>query len=223
MTALHFAVRGGFSDLVQCLLINHNANVNAKDFRGLPALFYAAQNGNIEAVRLLLSDGRLQDVNARCNGGDATVLMRACSSGYSEIVRLLLAHPKIDVNIKESRGYTALVHAVMIHFGGTERGHIECVSMLLADARVDVDIKTADGRSVFACCCNDTVRSLLSKKRVFKSSSLPATVPAPAWVAPKSLRAVHSASNAPPEPTLPSKHMRTVESMHEEVHKEFER
>jgi len=49
------------------LLINHGADVNAKDLRGRSALWFAVENGNIQTVKLLLAAHA--DVNVRDRQG----------------------------------------------------------------------------------------------------------------------------------------------------------
>lgn len=81
-------------------------------------------------------------VNKQCLQG-WTPLMIACgnSSTYSstEIVRLLLETPGIDVNKRSNRGYTALTIAC-----GYENIHpnIETIKLLLSHPNIDVNIRT---------------------------------------------------------------------------------
>jgi ankyrin repeat protein len=56
-TALLCACRDGHESLVT-LLLDHNANVNATDVDGNPALLYTCVNGSEPTVRLLLGTSK---------------------------------------------------------------------------------------------------------------------------------------------------------------------
>jgi ankyrin repeat protein len=82
--------------------------VPARD--GFPALVLAAQQGNIEVVRLLLNQGA--DVNATTYNG-WTALKAAAASGHTEILRLLLANGAMVSTAGGHNSTTALARAVM--------------------------------------------------------------------------------------------------------------
>jgi len=53
------------------------------------------------------------DINAIDNYG-RTALIASCENGHTDLVKLLLDHPKsenIDINAKDNYGYTALIRA----------------------------------------------------------------------------------------------------------------
>jgi len=64
------------------------------------------------------------------DGNGYTPLLIACEKGYDEIVKVLLGHPRIEVNATNEQGWTPLNVAIM-------RGKVEVVRRLLADERVD--------------------------------------------------------------------------------------
>ena len=70
------------------LLLDHGANVNAKNGFGNTALILASSSGRADTVRLLLSRGA--DVNAVSNRGN-TALRAARREGHADIVAILLA------------------------------------------------------------------------------------------------------------------------------------
>jgi ankyrin repeat protein len=84
------------------LLLAHNANVNAKDTRGITPLLYAAEKGNKDLAELLIAHNA--DVNAKNGAGD-TPLIVAQSNGHDDVAKLLLAQNP-DVNTKDSDGDT---------------------------------------------------------------------------------------------------------------------
>lgn len=58
------------------------------------------------------------DINFRITVDGITPLMLACTNGSLDIVRLLLAHPTIDVNQKDSQGINAVY--VSVYYGHLE-------------------------------------------------------------------------------------------------------
>eukprot|EP01138_Halocafeteria_seosinensis_P009625 gb/GECG01009835.1/.p1 GENE.gb/GECG01009835.1/~~gb/GECG01009835.1/.p1 ORF type:complete len:108 (+),score=8.24 gb/GECG01009835.1/:1-324(+) len=74
-------------------------------------LHAASRAGHLEAVRLLLADGKA-DPNPK-DLGKMTPLHFACSYGHVEIVRLLLAQDQMDPYFQDNAGRTALACAKM--------------------------------------------------------------------------------------------------------------
>ena len=64
--------------------------------------------------------------------------MRACAGS----VKLLLANGRVDPNIAEQNGNTALM-------GAADKGHASVVTLLLADERVDPKIADQNGNPAF--------------------------------------------------------------------------
>jgi ankyrin repeat protein len=90
-TPLHFASNDGFTDVVQ-LLLEHRANVNAKDQAKnihVP-LGNASMHGHLDVVRLLLDHGA--DVHARNGPHRSTSYQLATLFKHHEIAQLLLEH-----------------------------------------------------------------------------------------------------------------------------------
>uniref|UniRef100_A0A8C9SQD7 Ankyrin repeat domain 28 n=1 Tax=Scleropages formosus TaxID=113540 RepID=A0A8C9SQD7_SCLFO len=97
-TPLHAAA---FTDHVECLqlLLSHNAQVNAIDASGKTPLMMAAENGQTNAVEVLVSSAKadltLQDANKN------TALHLACSKGH-ETSALLILEKITDRNLINS-------------------------------------------------------------------------------------------------------------------------
>ena len=63
-TPLHYAIYGGYEEVVSLLLAS-GADVNQADKHGYTPLHLAAENGDEQVVQLLLKNGALRDVVAR--------------------------------------------------------------------------------------------------------------------------------------------------------------
>ncbi|KAL2854509.1 ankyrin repeat-containing domain protein [Aspergillus pseudoustus] len=131
-TALLWAA-AQFSDreLTARASLRNGANVNATDLNGRTPLLWAAWNGNLNLVRLLLSTGGA-DVNARDAGG-ATPLSVAAQSGYTAIAKVLLETEGINVNAADT------IYARAPLSMAAEGGHVEIVRLLLETGKVDLD------------------------------------------------------------------------------------
>ncbi|MCJ1380180.1 hypothetical protein MMC17_003283 [Xylographa soralifera] len=109
-TSLMYACKRGHSSTVAKLL-DLGASINIRSARESTALFEAVQANKIEIVELLLQKDEL-DVNAKYPKlYDFTALSFACSSGFAEIMTLLLRRPDILVNEKDVEGMTVLAIA----------------------------------------------------------------------------------------------------------------
>ncbi|XP_073238296.1 poly [ADP-ribose] polymerase tankyrase-1-like [Porites lutea] len=100
---LHFAAGFGRKEVVEYLL-QHGADVHAKDDGGLIPLHNACSFGHAEVVRLLLRHGA--DPNSRDNW-NYTPLHEAAVKGKVDVCVVLLQHGA-DPNIRNTDGKTAL-------------------------------------------------------------------------------------------------------------------
>ena len=82
--ALVKAAENGLKGTVEILLQN-NANVNAKDYYGRPALTLAAKNGYKDTVNVLLQYNA--NVNAKTGKGE-TALILAPENGHNEVIKM---------------------------------------------------------------------------------------------------------------------------------------
>jgi len=108
-------------------------------------LWAAATIGDVRHTEELLRD---PSVNVNFMGavrGDSC-LHRACRFGHSEVVRLLLGHAGIMVNLGNLGDATPLSIAC-------QEGSESVVELLLADPRVDVNQPNVDGCSPFFSAC----------------------------------------------------------------------
>ena len=107
-TPLHEAALRGHKEVVE-LVIDKDADVNAKNWEGGTPLHYAALTGRKEIAELLIDNGA--DVNAKDDDG-STPLRYAVGWGHKEIVELLIANGA-DVNVKSKFGETPLDLAII--------------------------------------------------------------------------------------------------------------
>jgi ankyrin repeat protein len=123
-TPLHVAALMNRINLVEIFIQtcknNNNINIfNHKDIDGNTPLILAAENNNIEIIKLLLSAE--SEIDIENNKGD-NVLHVTCKKGYVECVKLVCS-PKV-INIKNQEGFFPIHLAVM-------KGFIEIVQYLL--------------------------------------------------------------------------------------------
>ena len=90
----------------------------------MAGLIASYHRGDVEAVKKALASG--ENVNGR-NGFDETPLMIAAEGGSDtaiSILKLLLKHPSVEVNLAGHNGFTALMYAAK------NRGSIPSVKLL---------------------------------------------------------------------------------------------
>ncbi|MCJ1393148.1 hypothetical protein MMC18_006020 [Xylographa bjoerkii] len=161
MNGLHLAASNGHLEILKFLL-HFGADVNSRNKFDSTALHFAAEQGDVEAVRLLGSlDGTgLMDsnkaqftplpttvglrhpvinINAR-NWRNQTPLGLAAGLGHAEVVRQLLNAKGIDVNALDGHNRTVL------HIAASQ-GHIAVVDLLLDVDGVDVNSRDQSGQS----------------------------------------------------------------------------
>ena len=126
-TSLYCAAQDNFLGIVQ-LFLKRGADVNLTLNDGTSPLCAAANQGNVEVVRLLLQAPAIQVNKAARNG--VTALGIASTRGYKEIVRLLL-EKQADPNITNDFGLSPL-HVACV------RGYKGIVEMLL-NVQADMD------------------------------------------------------------------------------------
>jgi len=100
---IHFAKKG-FSKSIKKLL-THDAQVNAIDIHSDTALHYVAIINTVNCAKHLLNFHA--NPNIQNQQGD-TPLMIAAKYGSSQVFKLLINDAKVDVNIKNQEGKTAI-------------------------------------------------------------------------------------------------------------------
>ena len=135
--AIHLCAWFGLNHTVS-RLVDQGANVNCKDARfAQTPLMYACRRGKVSTVALLLDQGAY--INAISTRG-STALFEAVSADRAEVLEMLLANPKLDVNSQHPgrSGQTALMIAA-------QEGKVGAVAALLKNKKLDQDQKDANG------------------------------------------------------------------------------
>jgi ankyrin repeat protein len=131
-TPIHNAIKNGHSKIVKMLMLN-GGEIDTKDFLGKQPLHYAAENGNVDLVDLLLSKGHSKiiamllrtgaDVTAQDNSGK-TALHYAAQKGNLDVVELLLSNKYnnlgsvviskgVDVDVADQMGSTPFFYSIV--------------------------------------------------------------------------------------------------------------
>jgi hypothetical protein len=174
-TLLHIAARHGIVDLLSAALGTLNG-IDIKpdpiDNNGRTPLSWAAQEGHIAVIKLLLATGKVEADSK--DKWDRTPLLWAAEGGYAAIIELLLVTSKVEANSKDIDGQTPLLwaaingDAAIIELllatgkveadskdkwdrtplsGAAENGHAAIVELLLATGKVEADSKDIDGQT----------------------------------------------------------------------------
>ena len=95
-------------------------------------LMEAAGRGHTGVVELLLAHPGI-DINA-VNSGNMTALHGACMYGWKDVGVRLLAHPRVNLNIRD--GMDGMTPIMMAARGGHS---VETVRVMAGDGRVELD------------------------------------------------------------------------------------
>jgi len=147
--------RPGKTEIVDLLLSAPGINVNARDNTGYgrnyTPLHVAAKLGRPEIAKLLLQAP--VEINALDDNG-FTPLLTAIAFTNTEIVKMLLKVPEVDVKKGDKFCQTPLELAVGIladNYGGTVAAYkreYEIVELLLAMPNIDVNLAMSDGETL---------------------------------------------------------------------------
>ena len=105
-TVLHYPCEGGSVSLVQTLIREHKADVNARDEHNNTPLNVAAACGKAEVALCLIREFSC-DPNVKGQSG-GSVLHHACQGGSVSLVQTLIREHKADVNARDEHNNTPL-------------------------------------------------------------------------------------------------------------------
>ncbi len=109
-TALHRACQGGFTSCVR-LLLEHDANIDARDFlERTPLMLACIYIKGTEVIRLLCEDGANLELTDTWGN---TALHHAALGGHLETLKVLLQH-KCEVDAMNHDGYLPVHYASLI-------------------------------------------------------------------------------------------------------------
>ena len=103
-TALMRAVWNKHNHILKLLLDQPAVDVNVKNIRGWTALHRAASANNAEGARMLLLHKNFKSANVTDNGG-LTALMVAVICGKEEVLRELVKHQCVSLDVGMLAGY----------------------------------------------------------------------------------------------------------------------
>ncbi|KAL2146803.1 hypothetical protein VTI28DRAFT_2284 [Corynascus sepedonium] len=139
---LHIFVRYQLISPLQSLLLHVASSaactINPKDDRGRTPLSYAAEDGDVEIVQLLLSTSKA-DVNTT-DGLGRTPLSYSAIHGHHSIAQLLLTTGAAEVDTTDIFFQTPLSNAA-------EGGHDAIVDLLIKTGKVDVNARSISGKT----------------------------------------------------------------------------
>ena len=154
-TPLSFAVQNGHKEVVSLLMGVPGLDIEIKGFKDKGPLHHACYNGKVDIVRMRLTCGA--NVNSREHCGKTPLMLafeaegnEELTTGNEDVIFLLLEHPAIDVNARDSKGMSALhcaMEAVREHHS-IDEAYGDCVQFLAEKAHVDLDAKDNRGRSI---------------------------------------------------------------------------
>ncbi|PSN44088.1 hypothetical protein C0J52_11915 [Blattella germanica] len=152
---IHLAAESGNAVILEILLNDPRVDVNTEDIRGWTALHYVVKKQVIDqsdvekirrCLRVLLKHNFI-NVNKRCTNvydTGATALHLAAGAGRDVALAALLRDKRINVNVVDEAGKTALHYAAAQHDRKKEHSNIIKISIELLLGRSDIDLNKHD-------------------------------------------------------------------------------
>jgi ankyrin repeat protein len=126
--AFNEAVERGSLGIVRMISTRREIKLNSRNQYDQTPLQSAAKNGHTEMLVFLINQGAL--VEDHLQGDQA--LIQAASAGHLEIVKILCSEGKVNPNVQDGQGRTALCYAAGLKKDGTsEEGGEEMAIFLL--------------------------------------------------------------------------------------------
>ncbi|MFC4140268.1 MULTISPECIES: ankyrin repeat domain-containing protein [unclassified Microbacterium] len=125
-SAILHAARGGHLEVVRAL-ISEGVDIDAQDQTCSNPFLFGCINDQLELVKVMAEAGADLKRLTRMGGNGLTP---AAEKGHLEVVRYLLENTRINVNLTNNLGWTALIETIILGDGGPVRQQI--VELLLA-------------------------------------------------------------------------------------------
>jgi ankyrin repeat protein len=152
-TVLHIAAKLGRLKLMS-VLHKAGAKSTVNDDGDTPLHFCAREIDNRDCANFLMGIAP-DSINQKNHFFEQTPLHFAVHHGHSAVVGCLLDHPKIEVNVIDNEGNTALHFAARAKYVGqrgiTEAHYITIIDTLYRHG-IDTSKKNKEGKSAIECC-----------------------------------------------------------------------
>ncbi|XP_063674004.1 LOW QUALITY PROTEIN: serine/threonine-protein phosphatase 6 regulatory ankyrin repeat subunit B-like [Bolinopsis microptera] len=167
-TALMYALEVNRNDMIDIVNIvcQHKNVFSEKDDYGLNISHYAVMSHkSLELIKCLLGNGSINNASLVSSKDNimVTPFHLAASGGSVELVLFLLKIDKVDVNVNDNSGKTALMHAA-------KAGKTEVIKALIADNRVEVNYCDKAGRTALMHAAKagqtEVIKALIADDRV---------------------------------------------------------
>ncbi|XP_067660172.1 putative ankyrin repeat protein RF_0381 [Haliotis asinina] len=158
-TILHVACQGGNVDIIKYLLTQDIVDIDRKDWFGWTPVMCTANHGHKDAFDVLVEGGA--DL-AIMGNNKINTLHLACEGGNVEIIKYLLKHDIVDINSRDGKGSTPIMHVA-------NDGH-EDVFDVLIDKGADVSLVNGDKETILHLACKggnvEIIKYLLTRNTV---------------------------------------------------------
>lgn len=134
---IHVAAKYGDLQIIRLLTTFPEVDINMLDRDGETPLMHAAGANQATVVRFLLS---FPNINVNVCGPNGTAFHKACASGSTIVLGILLHYPGLDITIPYPGGYTGIHTAV-------KNKQKRVLLMLLEDKRIDVNESSTKGET----------------------------------------------------------------------------
>jgi ankyrin repeat protein len=143
--------------------LENQIEINTEDSIGQNALFYAAQHGNVEMMKMLLDTGEIDINHPDYNGKTPLSLAPSFAPARGgEAVKFLLSWPGVEPNRNDWQGRTPFHNAALC-------GDVEAMIALLSTGKIDVNQPDNRGHTALSLAAGNKVPRQLEVMRLLLS------------------------------------------------------
>ncbi|XP_046326546.2 ankyrin repeat domain-containing protein 50-like [Haliotis rufescens] len=136
---LHLACDGGHYEIMKYVL-SQPIDINSRGRKGRTPVSWAARHGHTAMFNLLVNRGA--DLTL-----DGNIFSLACKGSETEIVKLVLSHLSVDINVRGCDGRTPVMQAVC-------KGQLEMVKLLVSKG-ADMTLVDNFGDNILNLACDE--------------------------------------------------------------------